>query len=72
MRLGAEIESGGSGFGRFGDVLCVAVSYLPRDVYSKVCAIFPSAICHVPHQIQSQEAAVCLEVAETFSSISSI
>lgn len=70
MRLGAEIESGG--FGRFGGVLCVAVSYLPRDIYLKFCAIFPSALRRVPHQMQSREVAVCLEVAETFSSSSSM
>lgn len=42
MRLRAEIESEGSGVGRFGGVLCVAVSYLPGDVYSKLRAISPS------------------------------
>lgn len=62
MRLRAEIESGGSGVGRFGGVLCVAVSYLPGDVYSKFCAISPSASRRVSHQISSPEVAFWLEV----------
>ena len=42
--------------------MCVAVSYLPGDVYSKFCAISPSASRRVSHQILSREVAVWLEV----------
>lgn len=57
MRLRAEIESGGSGGGWFGGVLCVAVSYLSGDVYLKLSAIFLSASWHDFHQIECQEEA---------------
>lgn len=68
MRLRAEIKSVGFGVGRFEG----AVSYLPRDIYSKLRAIFPSARRRASHRIASPEVAVWLEDAQTSSSSSSI
>lgn len=58
----------GFGVGRFEG----AVSYLPRDIYSKLRAIFPSARRRASHRIASPEVAVWLEEAQTSSSSSSI